>query len=116
MTGRPLPKARTRKPAPKNDPTAQSGGAGHGFEGVPPAVLAAWRLAQQRTPQREPGPDFLGTRQLAAAWGVTQPVAARRVRQLQAAGRIEASLRDIIDAGGRCYPIPVYRLLSAAAA
>ena len=86
-----------------------------GFEGVPPAVLAAWRLAQQRTPQREPGPDFLGTRQLAEVWGVTQPVAVKRVRQLQTAGRIETSRRDIIDAAGRCYPIPVYRLLPAAA-
>jgi hypothetical protein len=74
-----------------------------GLEGVPPALLAAWR--REHVARAESGPEFLTTAQLQALWGVGRSATGLRLRRMARAGRIERGLRR---AG--TILVPAYRL------
>ena len=84
-----------------------------GFEGVNPAVLAAWRREHTARSHEDPGPDWLSTEQLSRLWGCSDVTARRRLRHL--GDRVETAERYVRAAGlhGRQQPIPVYRLKGA---
>jgi hypothetical protein len=92
--------------------TTSRGGRVSGFEGVSPAVLDAWRAAQQRPRLLEdPGPDWLTSEDLGKLWGVSRGRAQEQVRGMVRQGLVEVGRRSIILPSGRAYPTPVYRLI-----
>ena len=83
-----------------------------GFEGVSPALAAAWQdedfLAVR--PMRDPGPEYLSAEQLTVVWGVSRCHVSARLRKLRNAGRVAVATRDCLRVGGSTYPVPVYRI------
>lgn len=80
----------------------------HGFEGVPPHILDAWRMVNVRRPLTDPGPEWLTLDQLAALWGIVKTSVLRRLRELN--GQVERSKRQIINKRGHRVFVTVYRL------
>jgi len=80
----------------------------HGFEGVPPHILDAWRSTQVDRPLADPGPEWLSLNQLTVLWGLSKGRACARLRTL--GEQVERSKRQIINARGYRQAINVYRL------